>query len=76
MAQVTVRNLDEATVTALKTRAAVKGHSLEQELRNLLTDAARPTRQQVREAAAAIRAMTPRPVTLDPAALVREDRDR
>lgn len=76
MAQVTVRNLDEATVAALKTRAAAKGISLEQELRILLTSSARPTRRQVREVAAAIRARTRVPVAADLEALVREDRDR
>ena len=76
MAQVTIRNLDEATVGALKTRAAAKGRSLEQELRILLTEAAHPTRAQVQEMAAAIRALSRRPVTADLEALVREDRDR
>ncbi|HEX2163964.1 MAG TPA: plasmid stabilization protein [Thermoanaerobaculia bacterium] len=76
MAQVTVRNLDEATVAALKTRAAAKGISLEQELRVLLTSSARPTRRQVREVAAAIRARTRVPVAADLEALVRQDRDR
>ena len=76
MAQVTVRNLDQATVESFKLRAAAKGHSLEQELRLVLREAARPTRQEVLERAARARAMTPKPVTLDLEALIREDRDR
>ena len=76
MAQVLIRNLDDETVAVLKTRAAARGHSLEQELRNLLADAARPSRGQVRETAAAIRRLGRRRVAADLEELVREDRDR
>jgi len=76
MAQVIIRNLDEATVDALKARAAAHGHSLEQELRLLLFEAASPTRSEVRETASAIRSMTKRRVYLDVDKLIREDRDR
>lgn len=76
MAQVIVRNLDEATVTALKARAAAKGVSLEHELRLVLTEAARPTAAGRRETAAAIRALGERAVTVDLEELVREDRSR
>lgn len=40
MAQVLVRNLDDHVVASLKLRAELKGKSLEQELRDLITDAA------------------------------------
>jgi plasmid stability protein len=40
MAQVLVRNLSDDVVKRLKKRAAVKGHSLEQELREIVTAAA------------------------------------
>jgi len=76
MAQVIVRNLDKATVDALKARAAAQGRSLEQELRLLLAEAATPTRQEVRETAATIRNLSRGPVTTDLDALVREDRKR
>jgi plasmid stability protein len=76
MAQVIIRNLDEATVAALKARAAARGHSLEQELRQVLVEAARPIREEMRQTAAAIRALTTRPVAADIAAMIRADRDR
>ena len=43
MAQVLVRNLDEQVVAALRRKAELHGHSLEQELRQTLTNAARLT---------------------------------
>ena len=76
MAQVLIRNLDEATVTALKSKAAAKGRSLEQDLRLLLADVARPTAEEVVETAAAIRGLTKSGVQVDLDALIREDRDR
>ena len=76
MAQVLIRNLDDATVNALKARAAARGHSLEQELRLLLAEAAHPTRDEVVRTAAAIRQLESKPIAVDLDALVREDRDR
>ena len=76
MAQVLVRNLDEATVASLKAQAASKGHSLEQELREVLSAAATPSRQEVRQLAAALRRRTRKPVSVDLEELIREDRDR
>ena len=76
MAQVIVRNLDRATVDALKARAAAQGRSLEQELRLLLASAAVPSREQVVEIAAAIRGLSSRPVTVNLEALIGEDRER
>jgi plasmid stability protein len=40
MGQVLVRNLDERVIENLKFKADLKGHSLEQELRDILTAAA------------------------------------
>jgi antitoxin FitA len=40
MGQVLVRNLDDRVIESLRTKAELKGHSLEQELRDLLTNAA------------------------------------
>ena len=76
MAQVLVRNLDDATVNALKARAAAHGRSLEQELRLVLTEAAQPTRGEVARTAAAIRQLESKPIGVDLDALIREDRDR
>ena len=71
----TVRNLDAAVVTGLKHRAKRNGVSLEQELRTLLTRAARPGRSELLAVADRIRAMTPGPLT-DSASLLRADRAR
>ncbi|MDR4482199.1 MAG: hypothetical protein R3B95_02925 [Nitrospirales bacterium] len=43
MGQVIVRNLDDRIIVALKTKAEMHGHSLEQELRGILAEAAKPT---------------------------------
>jgi hypothetical protein len=40
MGQILVRNLDDKVIKNFKTKAELKGHSLEQELRNLITAAA------------------------------------
>lgn len=42
MAQLTVRNVDEATAAALKARAAASGRSAEAEHRRILDEALRP----------------------------------
>ena len=42
MGQVLVRNLDDRVIESLKTKAELKGHSLEQELREVLINAASP----------------------------------
>ncbi|MGE0748414.1 MAG: plasmid stabilization protein [Rhodospirillales bacterium] len=76
MAQVIVRNLDDKVVDALKCRAELHGHSLEQELRDVLTKAARLTPQEKLALSRRIRAMTPKGVRqTDSAVLIREDRD-
>ena len=76
MAQLIVRNLDQVIVETLKARAAAHGQSLEQEIRLLLKEAARPTRDEVVRTAAAIRALQPQETEVDLDALVHEDRDR
>jgi plasmid stability protein len=79
MAQVVIRNLDDRVLERLKMRAAEQRKSLEQSLRELLTDAARSDRSELLAALERIRAMTP-PRNADtdyPTAeqLIREDRD-
>lgn len=76
MAQVIVRNLDQATVDALKARAKAQGRSLEQELRRLLIEAASPTRFETAQIAESIRALSQGEIRTDLDALIREDRDR
>jgi plasmid stability protein len=76
MAQVLIRGLDERVVEAVRREAAWHGHSLEQELRGTLTQAARPTPQERLRIARDIRAMTPEGVVqTDSADLIRQYRD-
>lgn len=44
MGQVVIRNIDDRILDRLKLRAAGQRKSLEQSLRDLLTDAAKPSR--------------------------------
>jgi plasmid stability protein len=76
MGQVIVRNLDDHIITALKTKAEMRGHSLEQELRGILAEAAKPTIEDRRTLIDHIRAMTPSTPQTDSTILLREDRDR
>lgn len=76
MAQVLVRNLDDQVVERLRQRAKAEGKSLEQALRDLLTEAARPDREEILAEMDRIRAMTPAVPQTDSAELIREDRDR
>jgi plasmid stability protein len=75
VAQVLVRNLPDDVVARLKARAARARHSLEQELRLILIEAARQGREQVLADMDRIRAMTPNVPQIDSAELIREDRD-
>ena len=72
--QVIVRNLAVGVVAELKRKAKRNGHSLEQELRTILTHAARPERVALIAEADRIRAMTAGPLE-DSVSLLREDRD-
>ena len=76
MGQVIVRNLDDRVIAALKTKAEMRGHSLEQELRLILAEAAKPTIKERQTLADHIRAMTPSKPQTDSTILVREDRER
>ena len=75
MAQVIVRNLDEEVVSSLKFKAELHGHSLEQELRQILRRAAELTVQEKLALVDRIRAKQKRPLEDDSAVLIREDRD-
>ena len=75
MAQVIVRNLDDDVVERLKTTARAENKSLEQKLREILTDVSRPNKRELRRRAARIRAMSPK-TDIDATDLIREDRER
>lgn len=75
MRQVIVRTLDDAVIASLKAKAKVHGHSLEQELRDVLTQASSLDPSDKAALADRIRAMTPAPLTTDSTDLVRRDRD-
>jgi plasmid stability protein len=76
MAQVVIRNIDDAAIRRLKSRAARKGISLERELRTILTDAARADRTGFGERAAAFRRKLAGRRHSDSTAMIRKDRDR
>jgi antitoxin FitA len=73
----TVRNVEDDVVAALKARAKRNNRSLEAEVRVLLRDAvSRRSRTSLRELADRIAALTPKVPQTDSTELVREDRTR
>jgi plasmid stability protein len=77
MATLTVRNLEDEVVTALKERARRHHRSLEAEVRELLRDAAvGGASASLRELADRIAALTPDVPQTDSTELVRADRAR
>jgi plasmid stability protein len=77
MATLTIRNLDDDVVAALKRQAKENDRSLEAEVRHLLTRRIHgPTRGELLAEADRIAAMTPRPMATDSVDLIREGRDR
>lgn len=76
MAQVVIRNIDDAAIRRLKARAARKGVSLESELRTILTEAARVDRTGFVERAAAFRRKLAGRRHSDSTLLIRKDRAR
>ena len=74
MAQLTVRNVNEQIVHALKRRAAAHGRSAEAEHREILRAALLDEGQDFAERAAALRARLRSSV--DSTAVIRADRDR
>ena len=75
MAQVIVRNLDDDVVSSLKFKAELHGHSLEQELRDILKQAAELTTEEKLALIERIRAKQERRLEDDSTDLSREDRD-
>ena len=77
MANVTIRNLEDEVVERLKARAKTHNRSLEAELREILTTAARPARgADLRALAERIAAMDLDVPQTDSVELLREDRRR
>ena len=78
MANVTIRNIDEAVIASLKAQAKANHRSLEGEIRHLLAQQAlRWTRlEEFRERTARLHSLTEDLPQTDSVALIREDRDR
>jgi len=75
MGQVLVRNLDDPVIGSLKTKAELKGRSLEQEVRDVLTNAAPLTPGEKIALFHKIRAKTPPLGDVDVRAAIRHGRD-
>jgi plasmid stability protein len=75
--EIKVRQIPEHTVEILKTRARVRGVSLEEEIRTILQREAGSALDRFRRAADAIRSQTARSdrPELDSARIIREERD-
>ena len=78
MATLTIRNLDDEVVAALKARAKANNRSLEAEVRQLLLRSTKPLApEEMVLLAESIAAMTPKDIPqTDSVELLREDRDR
>jgi plasmid stability protein len=73
----TIRNIEDDVVAALKARAKRNNRSLEAEVRVLLRDAVnRGSRISLRELADQIAALTPKVPQTDSTEMIREDRAR
>jgi plasmid stability protein len=75
MGQVLVRNLDDQVIDQLKHKAEIKGHSLEQELRDVITAAAPLTPDEKVALARQLRALSPPLQHVDVRAAIRSGRD-
>jgi antitoxin FitA len=76
MGQVLIRNLDDHIIESLKLKAELKGHSLEQELRDILKQAAGPTVEERLAMIDRVRAMQSKPTKLLSEDIIRRMRDR
>jgi plasmid stability protein len=74
MGQILVRNLEDSVIERLKQRARKADKSLEQTVRDILTEAAKPSRAELLAEMDRIRESIG-PVSLDATDLIREDRD-
>jgi plasmid stability protein len=76
MRQVLIRNVDDNVLRTLKDRASAQGKSLEQLLRDILSDAAEPNAARRLALADRIRSLTPPGEQSDSTGLIRKDRRR
>lgn len=76
MGQVLIRNVNDKTIEKLKLRAELNGHSLEQELRDILDHAAKPTVEERLAMIDHVRAMQKKPTKLLSEDIIRKMRDR
>jgi antitoxin FitA len=74
--QVLIRNVDDKTIESLKLKAEQKGHSLEQELRDILKRAAGPTVEERLAMIDRVRAMQKKPTKMLSEDVIRRMRDR
>jgi plasmid stability protein len=75
MGQVLVRHLDDDVIEAIRLKAELKRHSLEQELRDILKAAAPLTPSERVALSRKIRGMQSKPAKLDSTDVVRAARD-
>ncbi len=79
MGQILVRNLEDAVIERLKARALKTDKSLEQTVREILTEATKPNREEAWAEANRIREAIRRrhggDIDFDVTAAIREDRD-
>ena len=76
MAQIIVRNLDDAVVDRLKARARTNDRSLEAEVRHILEQSAKVDMAQARQIVMERRKKLQGRKFADSVELIREDRDR
>ena len=76
MGQVLIRNVEDRIIESLKLKAEQKGHSLEQELRDILKRAAGPTVEERLAMIDRVRAMQKKPTKMLSEDIIRKMRDR
>ena len=76
MGQVLIRNVEDRIIESLKLKAEQKGHSLEQELRDILKRAAGPTVEERLAMIDRVRAMQKKPTKTLSEDIIRKMRDR
>jgi plasmid stability protein len=75
MAQALIRNIDRQALDKLKSKARLKGHSLEQELRDTIEKAAQMTPEEKVALSRRLRASMPPMKDFDIRAAIRHGRD-
>ena len=76
MGQVLIRNVDDKIIESLKLKAEQKGHSLEQELRDILKQAAGPTVEERLAMIDRVSAMQKKPTKMLSEDIIRKIRNR